>query len=392
MPKILYIITQSETGGAAKNMLDLARCFAPDYDVFVAAGTACVKVPADKHEDKDIFSDLEKLDLPYRKLRWLGRQVNPFRDFMAFFEIWKLIKKEKPDIIHLHSSKAGVLGSLAGWLTGKKVVYTVHGAVFTAAFPAVQRRLFLWIERLTSAFKDKIICVSKNDKNLWAKYKAAPEDKLVVIQNGIDLDRRIPEKDEARECLFGVSAPLFEAAKGSGPRLKIAGTIANFYPEKGLTCLVQAADQILKEKDNLIFVVIGDGLQRPLLEEMISARHLQKKFVLAGRIKNASKIMRAFDVFVLPSVKEGFPYALLEAMLAGVPIVATHTGGIPEIVENGKTGLLALPKNPDGLARKISDLLDNPNFARQFAANGRQKIKDFSLEKMITETEKIYQS
>lgn len=390
MAKILYIITQSETGGAGKNVLDLVRCLRQDHKVFVAAGRSSCKKSLDKPEDKDLFSDLERLDIPYRKLRWLCRQISPWRDFMAFFEILKIIKKEKPDIIHLHSSKAGVIGSVAGWLAGKKVFYTVHGAVFTAAFGAFSRQLFLWAERLTSPFKDKIICVSRNDQNLWLKYKAAPKDKLMVIQNGIDLDRKFPERNEARECLFGVSVPLFEAAKGSDVDLRLVGTIANFYPEKGLSFLIESADQILKKKDNIIFVVIGDGLERPLLEKMIEVHGLQKKFILAGRIKNASKIMKAFDIFVLPSIKEGFPYVLLEAMLAGTPVVATHTGGIPEIVENGKTGLLTLPKNPDGMAQKISDLLDNPELAQQLSANAKQKIQSFSLEKMVKETEKIY--
>ena len=385
MTKILYLITQSEYGGAQKNVLDLAREFKEKYQVMVAIGP---------DGDGSLFTRLDEIKIPVIKLKYLRRSAtNPLMDLLGLCEIRRLLKKERPDVLHLHSSKAGVLGSLATCCLPKiKVIYTVHGAVFEASFSSLARKLFLWLEKLTARFKDKIICVSANDKKLWLKYKAAPDDKLAVIHNGLDLNEKPLSKDQAREELFSQSAPLFEAARGSGPDLKLVGAIANFYPEKGLSYFIEAANILINKQKikNTIFIIIGEGLERPLLEEIIKDSGLEKNFILTGNIRHASQLLPALDIFVLPSVKEGLPYTAMEAMAAGLPIVASYVGGLPEIVEGKKNGFLVLPRNPDMLAKKIMELLQNPALAAKFSQAAKQKIQEFSLDKMVKETEKIY--
>lgn len=385
MNKILYIITQSELGGAQKNVLDLARELKDKYQVIAAIGFS---------GDGSLFDRLTEAKIPVIKLKYLRRSAaNPLIDLLGLCEIRRLLKKERPDVLHLHSSKAGVLGSLATCCLPKiKVVYSVHGAVFEASFSPLARKFFLWLEKLTARFKDKIICVSANDKKLWLKYQAAPDDKLVVIHNGLDLNKNLLTKDRAREELFNQSASLFEAAKGSGPDLKIVGTIANFYPEKGLPYFIEAANSLINEQKikNTIFTIIGEGLERPLLEETIKAHGLEKSFILAGNINNASQLLPALDIFVLPSVKEGLPYTILEAMAAGSPIVASYVGGIPELIKNEENGWLVLPRNAAMLAAKITSLLQNPALADKFAQAAKQKIQEFSLDKMVAATEKTY--
>ncbi len=385
MRKILYIITQSEFGGAQKNVLDLAARLKDSYDILVAVGA---------DGSGGFFDWLEEKNVRFVKLHWLRRSdFNPIADLFGLWEIFRLIKKERPDIVHLHSSKAGFSGSIAAKVLGVKVVYTVHGAVFEAAFWAPTRKFYLWLEKFSARFKNKIICVSQNDKRLWLKYKAAPEKKLVVIHNGIDYyNLNFFPKDEAREKIFGLCAPLFEAARGSGTNLKIVGAIANLYPEKGLSYLIQAAAQVTKNYQNVIFVVIGEGLERPLLEEMIKEYQVGAKFILAGAINEAWRYLKAFDIFMLPSIKEGLPYTILEAMAAGLPIVASYVGGVPEMVKDKENGFLVLPKNAQILADRISELIENSQLAQQFVEASKQKIQEFSLEKMISETEKIYQN
>jgi len=385
MKKILYIITQSEWGGAQKNVLDLANGLKGKYEVLVAAGL---------DGGGDFFNALKHADIKHIKLRWLQRSAaNPLVDLMGLVEIFNLIRKERPDIVHLHSSKAGFSGSLAAKLLGVKVVYTVHGAVFAAAFSAPVRQFYLWLEKFSAPFKDKIICVSQNDKKVWLKYKAAPEKKLVVIHNGIDFaNLKFLPKDEARGNLFSLNPQLFEANRGSNQDLKIIGTIANFYQEKGLSYLIQAAELILKEAQfkNTLFVVIGEGMERELLEAMIKDKGLEQKFILTGKIDHAPKYLKAFDVFVLPSIKEGLPYTILEAMAAGVPIVASYVGGIPEMIENESNGFLILPKNPEMLAEKINELLKNPELAERFVQSSQIKLRGFSLDKMIESVQNLY--
>ena len=385
-PKILYIITQSELGGAQKNVLDLARGLKNSYEILVAAGPDGGGV---------FFKQLADNKIKFKELRWLRRSAkNPVLDLLGLIEITALIKKELPKIIHLHSSKAGFLGALAGKFFGVKIIYTVHGAVFEAPFSNMARALFLYLEKFGAFLKNKIICVSNNYKKLWLKYKVAPEEKLTVIHNGIDLNADFMPKEEAREYLFSQSARLFEAARGFGPDLKIIGTIANFYPEKGLTFLIEAAAKVLKKEQfnkNLIFVVIGEGIEKELLEEMIESHNLENKFILTGALTNPSRYLKAFDIFVLPSIKEGLPYTILEAMAAGLPIIASYIGGIPEMIDTGKNGFLVLPRNSEMLADRIETLLKDPTLAQQFSQTSQEKIQEFSLEKMVEETDKVYQ-
>lgn len=432
--KILYIITQSELGGAQKNVLDLAVGLKDKHTILVAAGN---------EGDGRFFEELRKNQISCIRLKYLRRAINPYLDLRGLLEIKKLLKKEQPDILHLHSSKAGVLGSLAGCLCSKKksnvllsddrklnasifgssdnvrmkVIYTVHGAVFTAAFSAMAQKIFLWLEKYTARFKDKIICVSNNDKKLWLEYGAAAENKLVVIHNGIDADKmEFFEKDDAKsrlktqETRYKIQTiqetrnKKIQDTKNENKRqetinenkiqtdTKIVGTIANFYPEKGLAYLVKAAKIINKNgmAPEAIFVVIGEGKERTMLEEMIKERGLENRFFLVGALPEAARYLKAFDVFVLPSIKEGFPYVLLEAMAAGLPIVASLVGGTPEIIKNGEDGFLILSKNPKILAERISDILDNPELAEKLSKNAREKVREFGVERMAEETERVY--
>ena len=350
-------------------MLDLARVLKDKHEILVAAG---------EDGGGGFFGKLEQAGISFKKLRWLHRPLNPLFDLLAFFEIKRLLGKEKPSILHLHSSKAGFLGSLAADREKTKIIYTVHGAVFEAPFKILPKKLFLWLEKLTAPRKHKIICVSQNDKNLWLKNQAASEEKLVVVRNGLDWENiSFLEKEKAREEL----ALPKEA--------QIIGCIANFYPEKGLEYLVEAANILKQENKNLIFAVIGDGKGRKNLASLIKKYRLEN-FLLLGRKSNSAQFLKAFDSFILPSVKEGLPYVILEAMAAGLPIVASEVGGIPEMVENGQNGFLVEPRDTQTLARKIAEVLDNPTLAQKFSRASKEKLPQFSLQKMIDKTEQIY--
>jgi len=386
--KILYVITQSELGGAQKNVLDLAVGLKNKHEILVAAGG-----------DGPFFEQLRKNQVPCARLKYLRRAINPYFDLLGLLEIKKLIQKEEPDILHLHSSKAGILGSIAASTlqlrSGHKlkIIYTVHGAVFTAAFSAMAQKIFLWLEKYTAKFKDKIICVSANDKKLWLEYGAAEEGKLTVIHNGIAAEKiDFLEREEARKNLNDKFPISNKALNLNDKNLKIIGTIANLYPEKGLAHLIKAAKIMNKNTmaPEAIFVVIGEGKEREMLEGMIKERNLENRFFLVGALPQAAQYLKAFDVFVLPSIKEGFPYVLLEAMAAGLPIVSSLIGGTPEIIKNGEDGFLILSKNPKILAERIADILDNPELAEKLSEKAREKVREFSVERMVEETERVY--
>lgn len=373
--KILYIITLSELGGAQRYVLDLVKHFKNiNYDIIVASG-----------QDGYLIDECKKNNIQTHVFHHLVRQIHPIKDFIAILEIYSLIKKEKPEMVHLNSSKAGAIGAIAAKMAGvKKVIYTVHGYVFLEPMPRWKKMFYIFIEKFSSYFKDAIICVSNYDKKIGIQYNIAPEKKIVTIHNGIDTN--------AMNFLAKKEAKKFLIAQSSGLRAQgfWIGTIANFYPTKGLLYLISAAKKIVEKFPDALFIIIGDGDERKILENEIVKLSLEKNVILTGKIPDASKYLRAFDIYVCSSVKEGLPYSILEAMAAGLPIVSTNVGGAPELLKNN-SGILVEPKNPLELAIAIIKVLEDSKLAQGLSQNAKKFVEnEFSLEKMLEKTERIY--
>ena len=377
MPKILYLITQSEYGGAQRYVVDLANNLKDSYEVAVALG--------EHNNNLKLAEILQKNNIKYFIIPHLKRSLSPHNDILAFFEIIKLIKQYQPSIIHLNSSKVSILGSLAALCVKRytlRVIYTVHGWVFNEPLPSLLKQFYLHAEKFTARFKHKIICVSEYDKKTALKYKIAPVEKLITIHNGLSPVSFYSE-EEARQKI-----PLSPLAK----EVLLIGSIGNLYKTKGFEYLIKAADVIINQKKlQAKFLVIGEGNERKSLEALIKKYNLENNFILAGRIDQAAKLLPAFDIHACSSVKEGFPYSILEAMQAGLPIVATNVGGIPEMIENNKTGLLAEPANPNNLAEKIIILINNKKKAEELGRSAKTRTaSEFGLNKMVEETRKVY--
>lgn len=377
--KILFIVTQSDFGGAQRYIFDLATNLNPNnFEIAIAAGL---------DGDKTLFKRLKDKNIKTFLLKNLKRNINPISDLSALFEIRNLIKKFKPDIIHLNSAKAGILGSLASYklqTKNYKLIYTAHGWVFNEPLPAWQRNLYIFLEKFTAQFKDKIICVSDYDRQIALEYHIAPENKLITINNGINrFNLNFLTRKQSIE-FFESRIKNYELRDG---KHFLIGCVANLYPTKGLKYLIKAAQHI---SESYILFIIGDGPERKNLESRIMNYELKDKIFLLGNLPDAYQYLKAFDIFVLPSVKEGFPYVILEAMAAGLPIISTNVGGIPEVIKNDENGLIAPPKNSLALAKRINYLLKNQSLAKKLGKENLKLIKDFSLEKMVKETEKEY--
>ncbi len=315
-PKLLYLVTLSESGGAQTYVLNLTTSLKGDFDITVASGG--------KSEDW-LPTKLKNDNISWVELKNIQRSINPLKDLAGIFEIRKLIKQIRPDIIHSNSSKVSILGGLAALGFSARKIYTAHGWVFLEPIPWPVKILYLWAEKITALFKDKIICVSEYDRAA-ARTKHFPRHKLITIHNGIDTKNiKFLSKQEARQKIN---------TKYFIPDTRyLIGTIANLYRTKNLLGLISAADKLVNNDWDCSFVVIGEGPERKNLELKIENQGLKNNFFLVGRMENARQYLPAFNVFVLPSVKEGLPYTLLEAMLAGLPIVATRVGGMFEILE-----------------------------------------------------------
>jgi glycosyltransferase involved in cell wall biosynthesis len=379
MRKLLYIITQGEQGGAQKNVVDTANHFDSLYDVTVATGVQ--KSEKDKWIFENINSEINK-----HKFNNLLREINLMKDFSAILEIYKYVKQNKIDIVHLHSSKAGVLGSIAARCAGAKVVYTVHGFVFKEPMNVLKKAFYICAELLASLFVDKYILVSKQDEMIGRQYKIIRGNKNnangVVIYNGIKTGvDNLKSKSEARE--------LLKLDKNK----KIIGSIANLYKTKGLEYLIAAVKIV---KDNYVeqnkkidwqIVIVGEGEERAGLERRIREADLQEEFLLLGRVPDVSSYLRAFDLFALTSVKEGLPYCLIEATLAELPILATRVGGIVEMSQYIEMNLVG-SKDVGQISDKLIKFLDKDE-----AGTYESKFNDiFSIDKMVENIEICYNS
>lgn len=378
MKKILYFITQSEFGGAQRYVFDLANNLKSDFQVAIAMG--------EQKNDETLAKILQKNNIKYFIIPYLKRNISPLNEILALREIIKLIKNYKPDITHLNSSKISILGSIAALFVNSKFVYTVHGWVFNEPLPAWLKHFYKYAEKFTALLKDKIICVSEYDKKIALKYKIAPAEKLITIHNGITAVN-FCSKQEAREKI--PPTPFRRLADKGG---LLIGSIGNLYKTKGFKYLIEAADILInKNKIPAVFIVIGEGNERKNLESLIKKYNLKNNFILTGQIDEAAKLLPAFDIYACSSVKEGLPYSILEAMSAGLPIVSTNVGGLPEMIDHEKTGLLVKPAKALELAEKIKLLLNNEALRQKLGAGAQVKTKrEFSLERMVRATRKIY--
>ncbi|MDZ4221795.1 MAG: glycosyltransferase, partial [Patescibacteria group bacterium] len=290
MVKILYIITQQEFGGAQRNIFDLATNLdKSQYDVHIAAGGL----------DGPLFERARSQNLAVHGLKHLKRSISPLSDFLAYFELKKLIIDVKPDIVHVHSSKAGVLGSMAArTLNVPKIIYTAHGFVFNEPLNPITRQLYTIAERQTAKRVNTVIAVSDFDRQSGIK-AGIDESKIITIHNGIDLAslKFLPKEDARLSLRRGVDAPGgLDAYEDMRPRPQggsrpLIGCVANFYPTKGVDVLVQA----MKDVDAQ-FVMIGDGMLRGQLESLIKKFGLAGRVTLAGHGPHASQYHKAFDL------------------------------------------------------------------------------------------------
>lgn len=368
--KILFVITQGFWGGAQKYILDLVSGLGPNYTVAVALGSD----DANNFEKKLTAANPNIQIYP---LKHLKREISPLHDFLALFELKQLYKKLQPDIIHLNSSKAGILGSLAK-TPDTKIIYTAHGWVFLEPLSKLRKTLYRLLEQSTASYKDAIIVLSGADQKVAEEQLHINKKKLYNIPLGIP-EIQFLDKNDARQ-------KITEQNQHIDTRKLWSLTIANHYPTKGLDILIEAVDKLSPEEQNQFqFCIIGDGPERTRLQTDISLKHLENSIFLLPFIDNASTLLKAADLFTLPSRKEGLPYAILEALQAELPILATKVGGIPSLLQNSPESALITPGDPQELTKALQKFLSSDK-----KQNKREHLQN-TLSPMIEKTKALYQ-
>ena len=379
--KILYVITKGNFGGAQRYVYDLATSLPKDkFEVLVACGTK---------EGSILMQKLLVKGIKTIALENSEREINIKKDFKTFRELIRIIKEEKPNIVHLNSSKIGLLGSLTILYLKifqsfnhsiLKCIFTSHGWAFNEQNRSAFSKIIFYLGHyLTVLICDKTIAVSEKTKR-DISFLPFIENKISVIHNGIN-DFDIMPIDEAHLIL----------ASKENEKI-ILFSLSELHNNKGIDIALKAISLLPKDvRDKIIYTVAGDGEERENLEKFISNLGISGSIRFLGFVPDAKKLLFGADIFLLPSRTENLPYAILEAGAAELPIIATSVGGIPEVIRDMQNGILIHPRNPKEIAEAILYLLDHPEKQKEFGDEVKKTISNFfSLEKMLKETEKIY--
>lgn len=325
----------------------------------------------------------EKHGITVRPIKNFVSEMSLFKDLHALWQFYRLLHREKYNLIHTHNSKGGFIGRLAAKLAGgPPVIHGVHGYAFHENEPWLRRTLFFALEKLARNWSARIICISQPLVDIWVRRKLAPPEKIRKIYSGIDISefKNINSRQKVRK------------EWGLKPDQIAVGQVSKLWEGKGHEDIINACPLIFTEIPDLKVFFIGDGPIRGKLEEMVYKNGLQERIIFLGHCDNIAEVTSALDIAVLASHFEGMGRVILEAMAAGLPVVATRVGGIPDLVVDQETGFLVEPHNPEQLAQFIIYLAFNPELRKQMGYAGKQRVdKRFNVNTMIEQIDQLYQ-
>lgn len=371
-------VLEATAGGTRQYLLDV--CLGLPAERF--AQTAIVSLERDPQFVRDVEA-LEAAGVVVMVVPMV-REVSLRSDLRALRELREFFREHPCDIIHAHSSKAGMLARVAAWQAKSPAarVYSPHAFAFTMAMSPSRRWLFRVLERLAGRVTDLLVCTCDSERELAVRHRIVPPWRAAVVRTGVDLRVFRPrgEGHRVREEL------------GLPERHRLVGSVGALVEQKSHDLLIAAAPLVLEQMPHTTFVIVGSG---PLEEELrahAAARGLGRRMVFLGRRDDVPRILDALDLFVLPSRWEGMPYALIEAMAVGVPVVGSAIPGIIDVIEPGRTGWLAEPDSPEDLARAIIAALDEEGMSASMAQAGRDLVmREHSRERMLTTLAALYE-
>jgi glycosyltransferase involved in cell wall biosynthesis len=376
--RICQIITRMDWGGSPDILRLLCKYLDPDlYDITLIIGDtrfATVKT-------RDFLRNFKGNVLVVPELI---RNVNPFKDIPAFFKLLSILRKGRFQIAHTHTAKAGALGRLAALYANIPViVHTPHGHNFYGYFNPLASKMIIFIERYLARFTDAIIALTELEKSDFVRYKVAPESKMRVIYQGLELEeyaKSASDRDSFKKLLRIQPDDL------------VAGVVSRIEPVKGVIYFVQAAKLVLERLPKAKFIIAGEGSQRAGLEQKVIQLGLKDSVIFAGWREDVPEILSILDVLVQPSLNEAVGISLLEAQAAGLAVVATSVGGIPEVVKDGTTGILVPPGDISKISQAIIALLSDSAKRQSYGREGRRWVSGkFSVEIMAKNTSSLYE-
>lgn len=361
--KLVYVITRADAvGGASIHVRDLAReMIARGHDVTVLVGGTGA-----------VTEQLAVAKVPFQSLRYLGRSIHPFRDLLALRELRSALCALQPDLVSAHTAKAGLVGRLACRRLGIPCIYTPHGLAVGSRISLLLGPVFAMLERLAARWSAAIVCVCEAEKRLALEKGIGPTSLLHVIYNGMpdvaEADRAKPGEEPVRIC-----------------------SVARLEAPKDHETLFEALAALPHRHWSL--ELVGEGPLKEKLSHMAITLHLEDRIVWAGYLPSAVAALARSQLFVLASRSEAFPRSILEAMRAGLPVIASDVGGVREAVSDGKSGILVPANDPEALGMAIHRLMESASLRQLMGEAGRQTFSSrFHFEKMVAETIALYDS
>ncbi len=377
MVRILRIFSRLNVGGPSIHVVLLTAGLAPrGYET-------CLAVGKESNTEGNMIYLAEQYGIQPRLIPELGRAIHPLDDAIAFKKIFQIIRKFRPDIVHTHTAKAGVLGRIAAKLLGVPVIlHTFHGHVFHSYFGNSRSAFFRWIERFLAHLSTRVVAISDNVKQDLILYHIAPPEKIVVVPLGLDLEALLRVQRHRGK---------FRAELGIPADKMLVGGVGRVVGVKNLGLAVEAADQVVARLPNTHFAIIGDGEEREKIERMVLYRGRKTHFSFLGWRRDLSDVYSDCDVALNTSLNEGTPVALIEAMAAGLPTVATNVGGTANVVVHDTTGYLCPSGDASALASALVHLLTDKRRRNEMGRLGRERVRErFSKERLLNDLDHLY--
>ncbi len=359
--KILYYIDSLNIGGAEKLLLEMLDAYREEHEIRVGYFT-----------EGPLRKDVEAMGIATHRLSYRG-----LKDPLAIWRSLQLIREFKPDVIHTHLSKSDLLGQLTGGMLGVSArVSSIHNVD-----PWRKHQLFSRVMRVLTARCQKLIAVSAEVRTFTLKWSRYPDDKIIVIDNGIDLTRFDP----------AIVKPIDLTQFGVPADATIIGIVGRLLEQKGHDFFLDMAHLLAQTHENLHFLVIGDGALREALEMRTQELGLASQVTFTGFLDDVPAVLASLDIMVFSSRWEGLPVALLEGMAMQRPMVVTEVGGIPGVVVNQENGLLVPAENAQALADACSQILQNPDLKKSLGQQARATIqRDYDQQNMHQKILNLY--
>ncbi|MBD3343561.1 MAG: glycosyltransferase [Chitinivibrionales bacterium] len=379
MLKNLHIITRLIRGGADESVLSLVMGLEEaEYEVMLLVGG----------DSDPVYIEQYKEHVNILQEPSLRRNIKLFCDLLSFCRIYQYIKKEKFDIVHTHTAKAGFIGRIAAKLAGVPIIiHTVHGITFHEFTPPIRRTIYLAFEKIAASITDKFIAVGRDLQNYYLRNRIGRSEQYSIIHTGMDIERfyqagNLPVNIIKKKRLeFQISSKSI-----------IIGKVARLDFGKGQQYLIQAAPKIINHFPDAKFIFAGEGPYRKKLETMVKDLALDDHVLFTGFRRDIEEMIAMFDIAVFTSLWEGLPRVVVQYIAVGKPVVAFDIDGVAELVKNGVNGFTVPAKDVDQLAKRIIELLDHLPNSRIMGKNGRRFIDEsWGIDRMVTEIDQEYQ-